>query len=95
MLSKKINCWEYHKCSQRPHGKRIDKLSICRAATDNKQNGVNGGINGGRFCWVVVGSFGTRREQLWREECSSCPFLLLVEKEEGRYFKMINNDNPK
>lgn len=52
-MEKKQNCWEYMKCELGPGGKNVAEKGLCPAATNENLNGINGGINGGRTCWVV------------------------------------------
>lgn len=49
----KSNCWEYHKCGLEPGGFKAVNEGPCRAATESRLDGVNGGKNGGRSCWGV------------------------------------------
>lgn len=52
MSDKKVNCWEYMKCSRGPE----QETAICPAASDRSFNGMNDGINAGRSCWLVAGT---------------------------------------
>ncbi len=78
MTSKKPNCWEYMKCGREPGGENIAELGICRSASDESLNGINSGINGGRTCWNIAGTFcfgkvqGTFAKKL--ESCEECNF---------------------
>jgi len=51
-------------------------------------DGVHGGRNAGRACWVVAGTYcggevqGTYAQK--RENCISCEFHRMVREEEGR-----------
>jgi hypothetical protein len=74
------------KCGREPNGAKISEQGICRATTDTSANGLNGGKNGGRICWAIVGTiFGDDREICARNRftCFTCKFFELVEKEEG------------
>ncbi len=61
--------------------------SVCPAAFDASFDGINSGINGGRFCWAVAGTFcdgkiqGTYAQK--RESCMDCDFYHIVCAEEG------------
>lgn len=83
----KLNCWEFKKCGREPGGAHVSDLGTCRAAVDQKWNGKNNGINAGRTCWTVVGTFcggpvqGTFAQKM--ETCVGCDFLKLVREEEG------------
>ena len=56
-MPKKQNCWEYEQCGREPGGVNADKLGICATTTEERLDGVHGGKNGGRACWVVAGTF--------------------------------------
>lgn len=45
-MNKKLNCWEKKNC---------DKLD-CPARSETKLDGIHGGKNGGRACWVIAGT---------------------------------------
>ena len=78
---KKHNCWEFKSCGRGPNDK-----NDCPAAVDNDLNGVHGGVNAGRACWVSAGTrrgsaiTGTFAKEL--KECLRCDFYKLVEMEE-------------
>jgi hypothetical protein len=57
-----LNCWEYKKCGREPGGKYVEKYGICLVAIEKNCDGLNGGKNGGRSCW------------LWRE--SACAKIM-------------------
>jgi len=81
------NCWEHKKCGRQPGGPKVAELGVCGAATVAAVNGLNGGKNGGRACWVIAGtlcggkvqgSFATKLAN-----CSTCDFYRAVKAEEG------------
>lgn len=80
------NCWEFKKCDRQPGGKLVGELGICPATTDKALNGIHGGMNAGRACWVVAGTFcggavqGTEAQK--QHNCWKCDFFQLVRKEE-------------
>lgn len=87
---KKINCWEFKKCGREPGGELSNHLGICPASVNTSMNGLNGGKNGGRICWLVAGTFGKSRasyadcvEAEKLRSCLECEFHNLVLKEEG------------
>jgi hypothetical protein len=86
-MARKINCWEHMKCGREPKGARIKELGVCPAATYTSINGVNGGINGGRMCWAIVGIYSftdTKRPlSLDSHSCYECEFHRRVLAEEG------------
>jgi hypothetical protein len=81
MIHKKQNCWEYMKCGREPSGAKATDLGTCRVATDTSFNGINNGINGGRICWCIGGTFclvevqGTSAKELG--SCTKCDFFKL------------------
>ena len=73
MTLKKQNCWEYMKCGREPSGEKVTELGICRMATDESLNGLNSGINGGRICWTIAGTFCLGKVQgTFAKEQGSC-----------------------
>jgi hypothetical protein len=90
MAMPKRNCWEVKGCGREPGGSRTAELGVCPASLAREYNGVNGGVNGGRFCWFVTGTFcggkvqGTFAQK--RTSCLSCEFMQEVRKEEGAEF---------
>src|SRR3989304_1541240 len=86
-MARKINCWEHMKCGREPKGARAKDLGVCPAATYTSINGLNGGINGGRMCWAIVGiySFADTKGPLSlnNHPCYECEFHRKVLAEEG------------
>ena len=71
----KMNCWEFLKCGLR--GK-------CKASTYKLLDGVHGGTNGGRACWVVKATLcGTVHS---KKNCQECEFYISVLRDEGQGF---------
>lgn len=93
-MSGKINCWEYNKCGREPGGINTTNLSICPAATDTSADGINGGKNGGRICWAIAGTMGSKKDQRTPAQnlvsCLICNFFKLVKNEEGDSFHITN-----
>ena len=87
---KKLNCWEFKKCGREPGGAKVEELGVCPAALEEKYNGINSGINAGRFCWLVAGTLcdvkykGKRHKKQW--ECSQCKVFQIVREEEDDRF---------
>ena len=52
----KLNCWEFKGCGREPNGSKVEDLGVCPSSTENRLDGVHGGMNGGRACWVVGGT---------------------------------------
>lgn len=86
---KRLNCWEFKKCGR----DRDNELGICPAVTEVRANGVNGGLNGGRVCWAVAGTFcggtvqGTYAQKL--TTCLACDFRIMVQEEVSYKFERI------
>ena len=82
----KRNCWEATDCGRGPGGAKTFELGVCPAATVSQLNGVHGGLNGGRACWGVVGTFcdGLVQQSLAQKlaYCVGCSFRRDVESEE-------------
>jgi hypothetical protein len=83
----KQNCWDAKKCGRERGGARSAELGICPAATDSRLTGLNGGLNGGRVCWVMTGTLCGGKVQgsfaLKMGSCMSCDFYQQVTREEG------------
>ena len=93
-MEKKINCWEFMNCGREPMGYKVKELGVCPASIDNSADALNGGVNGGRICWAIAGSFcedyaqGTFANE--KACCFLCDFYRLVFNEEGfREFKVL------
>jgi eukaryotic-like serine/threonine-protein kinase len=84
---KKGNCWQHMRCGREPGGPRASELGTCPAAADPSFDGINEGINAGRFCWAVAGTFcggkvqGSFADK--RRSCVNCDFFKKVRLEEG------------
>lgn len=83
----KKNCWEFKRCGRQLGGLKSVELGVCPASTEEGLEGVHGGTNGGRACWVVAGTLcggevqGTYAKK--SHNCRVCNFYKLVEEEEG------------
>lgn len=80
----KQNCWEFFRCGREPEGANVRGKGGCRAAADTEANGLNGGKNGGRICWAIVGTHSecdihTQKYSL----CMDCDFYKKVKAEEN------------
>ena len=96
-MAKKLNCWEFKKCRSKHRGVLFADLDICPTLEATYANGLNGGNNGGRICWAIVGSFSSDQVQgkYSRDKftCMNCDFFQLVEKEEGiDSFELLSSD---
>ena len=85
-MGNKQNCWEFKGCGREPNGVHVHDLGVCPASTDNRGNGVHGGLNSGRACWAVTGTLcggeaqGTFAQKLGN--CLRCDFYLAVRSAE-------------
>ena len=83
----KLNCWEFMKCGREPGGSSVEKLGVCPVTTDDSLDGVHGGRNAGRACWVMAGTFGNGSAACkfapGKDTCLECAFFNKVKEEEG------------
>ena len=90
--STRLNCWEFKGCGREPGGSKVAEFGVCPAATEAACDGINGGKNGGRYCWRVAGTFcedeqqGTYAKKLM--SCIYCDFLKAVQDELSKDFKI-------
>lgn len=67
------NCWEVKRCGREPGGARAQELGVCPATTTTSLNGVHGGKNGGRACWVLTGTLcGGKVQGSFAAKTSAC-----------------------
>jgi hypothetical protein len=75
------------KCGKGPSDNGNGKSDICPIAFENSANGLNGGTNAGRICWIIAnnGCKGkVKCSDLHRENsCFQCEFRYKVIMEEG------------
>jgi len=97
MKPDKINCWEYNKCGREPGGKEADKAGVCPAAVEKIFNSFNHGVNAGRACWLVAGTFcdnkisGTFAEKI--DTCRNCEFYKKIQGDEHSFSTEEENLN--
>ena len=75
----KNNCWEFKNCAKMK----------CPTRTEEKLDGVHGGTNGGRACWVVSSThcMGVQGACLDKKPyCETCLFYQKVRLQEGAQF---------
>ena len=86
-MSDKKNCWEIEQCGRQPGGHAALERGVCPAASATHHNGVNGGVNAGRICWAVSGTFcgGTLHGQgdSYADSCVNCKAFKQIAAEEG------------
>lgn len=89
---KKLNCWEFKRCGRQPGGEYTRLLGVCPAATEERLDGVHGGKNAGRACWVIAGSMcegevqGTFAKKFGT--CAKCNFYQKVKEEEKEKYQL-------
>ena len=90
MSGTKSNCWEVKKCGREQGGPKTHDLGVCPASTNSALDGVHGGKNSGRACWVVVGTLcgGAVQGTFAKKSvaCENCDFYLRVKKEQSSRF---------
>lgn len=89
----KLNCWEVKKCGRQPGGEKVKELGVCPAALDTSAHGCNQGLNGGRICWAIAGTFcgGVIQGEFAQKQssCMTCDFYDQVRKEQGSRFALL------
>lgn len=91
-----MNCWEFKKCGREPGEAHEGKYGVCPAATNQSFNGCNGGLNAGRSCWMVAGTYckgetqGTFIDK--SAGCQKCDFYKLLESGGDGFFFLVKQD---
>jgi hypothetical protein len=88
MSTKRLpNCWEFKQCGRERGGIRAERLGVCPAATEAQFSGTNRGINAGRYCWRVAGTFCEGQVDGFFAtgllSCAHCDFYQSVQEAEG------------
>jgi len=84
----KKNCWEFMNCGRQPGGGKVSLLGPCPTVGFFAAHSLNDGINGGRACWAITGTFcngevqGSFLDKIRR--CADCDFFHHVQTEEGQ-----------
>jgi nucleoside-diphosphate-sugar epimerase len=95
MSEEKLNCWDYMKCGRGPKGAKAKRLGVCPAASEKRLDKVHDGINSGRACWVVAGTYcgGIAQGSYVRKQlaCKRCDFYKKVHAEEGKSIESTNS----
>lgn len=83
----KLNCWEFMKCGKEIGTDKNGKQDVCPIASEKSADGLNGGVNGGRICWVIADLCCEKSIQCSdkkrKDPCFSCEFRFKVMMEEG------------
>jgi len=86
-VERRMNCWEFMKCGREIGGEKAEELGVCAAAVYPHADGINRGVNGGRICWAIVGSYScyVGKSSLTGKKllCYDCEFHKKVLAEEG------------
>jgi class 3 adenylate cyclase len=86
VAGRKLNCWEFMRCGREPGGRCVAEKGVCPAAVESQLDGVLDGVNAGRCCWAVAGTFcrggpqGTFDKRF--ASCTKCKFFARVQAEE-------------
>ncbi len=90
----RLNCWEYTGCGHAKDNGANEGHS-CPAAAETRLDGVHGGVNAGRACWVVLGTLcgGEVQTDLAKkyEMCGTCEFYRIVKREEETNLELTVN----
>ncbi|MBF0626749.1 MAG: hypothetical protein HQL91_00870 [Magnetococcales bacterium] len=91
----KQNCWDFFNCTRSRHGARMDGTP-CPVSLTTAYTGFNGGMDAGRACWTIEGTFCTESKcgpgddrggfGFKKDHCDSCAFKAKVKAEEGENF---------
>ena len=85
------NCWEVKGCGRESGGARAAEQGVCPAALQRRLDGVHGGVNAGRACWVVAGTLcgGVVQGDFARKyhNCIQCEFYREVQDQAGATFQ--------
>lgn len=86
-MSERLNCWQIKGCGREPGGAMAELLGVCATAVAADADGLNGGINGGRICWAIAGTYSDGIVQgsfaANRLSCMHCEVFDRVREEEG------------
>jgi hypothetical protein len=87
---KKQNCWEFWRCAEKADSSLFEGPDGCPVMTAEDADGINGGYNGGRSCWAIVGTLSpnvTKRHHAGKtSSCLQCAFYQAIQTEEGDGF---------
>jgi len=89
---RKTNCWEMKNCGRGLGGDKVEEFGVCPAADASAHDGLNGGLNAGRYCWRVAGTFcGGEIQGVFAtkvDNCTQCKVFKKVVREEGRALQL-------
>lgn len=88
----KKNCWEIKNCGRQAGGCKEKELGVCPASNTVTFDKKNDGINGGRYCWRVAGTFcgGQVQGSYAQKEknCTTCEVFKTIKVEQGSGFSL-------
>jgi hypothetical protein len=79
-MSEKLNCWEFMNCGRGPADNDHKSPGLCLVSSEISASGLNGGMNGGRLCWVINEAYCASKAA---SKCFQCEFRYKVMAEEG------------
>jgi hypothetical protein len=83
---RKTNCWEFKDCGRKKTGDRFRGQRKCVVPEMSMYDGINGGKNAGRACWLVADTTCNGDVQFTFAQklktCATCDFYLKVKEEE-------------
>jgi len=75
------------KCGKEEHGEKLNGSGPCPVSVESSAHGLNGGVNGGRICWVITDILHqcdvSCSHVHHKSSCFSCEFRYKVTTEEG------------
>jgi hypothetical protein len=71
------------KCGREIGGDRAVELGICPVSSEFSADGLNGGVNGGRICWIMDKNGCNNKVMQRADFCFQCEFRYRVMNEEG------------
>lgn len=99
----KLNCWEFYNCGKEEGGKDVGMEGPCPASTFEAAHNFMGGINGGRACAYIAGTFCSETlegeiKDIYKSPspanrlklCTDCDFYHHLRKEEQDRFSLYN-----
>jgi len=82
-MERKLNCWEFKNCGREKGGLMVNVLGECPVSLAMAYDGTNGGVAGGRNCWMVRDTNRlARTEACPGQSCQVCEFYRRVRHEE-------------
>lgn len=87
------NCWEVMKCGRENGGQMALEIGECLASSCVQANGLHQGMNAGRVCWAIAGSYcdnkATCMFAIRMNGCDNCSFYKMVRVEQSGDYKSV------